>query len=593
MTRTLIEQLKYADDLYYNDVSGMSDTAYDTLKENAKKLYPNDPYFNTVGADVKSEKVQLPFVLGSLKKVKSDTVENWATGKGDIVVSDKMDGISFMATWENHKLVFAATRGNGSEGQDITNKLKYILPEIKIKERISLRGELLLTGDDHLKLGFKNRRNGVAGIIGRDDIYPEQLRMIRPIFYEILDCENIDVMYEDERLQYIEKLGLDVVPYSLVTNPNVETLTEILMEEKQNLIFDIDGLVLTKNDSVRENVLYPENKVAFKVNTDAVDATVTNIEWVLGRTGKVTPIVHIEPIELDGVTVSKATGFNYKFILDNALGIGSKIGIVRSGGVIPYITEVYETFGFDVPTECPSCKGELKLIGVDLVCKNKDCYDSKVRQITHFFKTMGSEFISDTTVTNLGVGSIEEMYELDELEIANIDGFGIKKAEQIVYEIKKTLTTTPDKLLAAFGISGIGKTLSVPILNKYTFDELFTIDSIKDIEGVGEILSDNLINNIGEFYNLYMFLKEKGLTFITKEKTSITGKVFTITGKLPMKRDEIVKMIVAKGGLVKGISKSTDYLITDDPNSGSTKNKKASAYGTAIIGWGEFLELAR
>lgn len=244
-----------------------------------------------------------------------------------------------------------------------------------------------------------------------------------------------------------------------------------------------------------------------------------------------------------------------------------------------------------VITNCPSCNGKLIWEGVDLVCGNIDCYDSKVRQIAHFFKTLGAEFFTETTVRNLGINSIEEAYELDELDIAGIEGFGIKKAEQIYFEIQKTLKTTPDKLLAAFGISGIGNTLATPILNKYDFNELFTVESIDDIEGVGEILSNNLVNNINNFKKLYEFLKEKGLEFIKKEKTNISGMVFTLTGKMPMKRDLITQMIVKKGGMVKGISKSTNYLVTDDPNSGSAKNKKAQSYGTKIIDFEGLMKL--
>jgi len=204
---------------------------------------------------------------------------------------------------------------------------------------------------------------------------------------------------------------------------------------------------------------------------------------------------------------------------------------------------------------------------------------------------MGSDYITETTIRNLGVSSIEAMYELDELEIASIEGFGIKKAEQVYYEIQKTLKVTPDKLLASFGISGIGKTLAPVILNKCTFDELFEVESIEGIEGIGEVLSMNLVNNINNFKPLYEYLLRKGLTFMKTEKSSISGLVFTLTGKMPMKRDVITRMITAKGGSVKGISKSTDYLVTDDPDSGSIKNKKAQSFGTKIIDFNELMEM--
>lgn len=594
MNKQLIEQLKTADELYNIGKSPMSDTSYDQLKETAKKLHPDDPYFKTVGSPVfKGKKIDLPFVLGSLDKVKTDTVEKWLSGKKEIIASYKLDGVSFMVTFDNGEIVFAATRGDGQEGQDITDKMKYILPKIEYKKHVSLRGELLLTGNDYKDMGFKNRRNGVAGLISREDVDIKDLMKITPIFYELLDVddENIIDGTENQRLYFIASIGLPVVFH--VTLPNVdqvEYLTEMIVISK-DMPFDCDGIVLTDNNSAREDVMFPENKVAFKVNTDAVKAKVIDVEWKLGRTGKLTPLVHIEPIELDGVTVSKATGFNYEFVAISGLGPSSSIGVVRSGGVIPFITEVFTETQINAPTVCPSCGSVLKHIGVDLVCQNKDCYDSKVRQIAHFFKTLGAEFFTETTVRNLGIESIEEAYELDELDIARIEGFGIKKAEQVYYEIQKTLKTTPDKLLASFGISGIGNTLSTPILAKYNFDDLFNIDCIEDVEGVGEILSNNLVNNINNFMDLYNFLKGKGLVFITKEKSNISGMVFTLTGTMPIKRDEIVKLITKKGGIVKGISKSTNYLVTDDPNSGSVKNRKAQSYGTTIIDFDGLMKL--
>lgn len=590
-----IQDLKKADRLYTDGTPMMTDTEYDILKDQVKKLYPNDPYFKTVGAPVfKGKKVDLPFVLGSLDKMKSDTVEKWLEDKGSIIASYKLDGVSFMVTYENGEVVFASTRGDGQEGQDITEKIKYILPKIDYKDHVSLRGELLLTGNDHKDMGFKNRRNGVAGLISKEDVTVENIMKITPIFYELLDTDDDEILNgtEANRLQFIASLGFDVVFHiELPRKTNAVTFLNEMIINSKEMPFDCDGLVLTVNSSIREDVMFPENKVAYKVNTEAVKATVVDVEWCLGRTGKVTPIIHIEPIELDGVTVSKATGFNYEFIASNGIGAGSVIGVVRSGGVIPYITEVFEWVYSVAPVKCPSCGEKLSVIGVDLICNNDDCYDSKVRQIAYFFKTLGADYFTETTVRNLGINSIEEAYELDELDIAGIEGFGIKKAEQIYFEIQKTLKTTPDKLLAAFGISGIGNTLATPILNKYAFDELFTINSVEGIDGVGEILSENLVNNINNFRGLYDFLKEKGLEFTMKEKSNITGMIFTLTGKMPMKRDIITKMIVKKGGMVKGISKSTNYLVTDDPNSGSAKNKKAQSYGTEIIDFNALMEL--
>lgn len=342
-----IQDLKKADRLYTDGTPMMTDTEYDILKDQVKKLYPNDPYFKTVGAPVfKGKKVDLPFVLGSLDKMKSDTVEKWLSDKDSVIVSYKLDGVSFMVTFDNGEVVFASTRGDGQEGQDITEKIKYILPKIDYKNHVSLRGELLLTGNDHLDMGFKNRRNGVAGLISKENVAVEDIMKITPIFYELLDVDDDEILNgtEANRLQFIASLGLDVVFHNKLPKEAkaVTYLNEMIISSKE-MPFDCDGLVVTVNNSIREDVMFPENKVAYKVNTEAVRAVVTDVEWVLGRTGKVTPIIHIEPIELDGVTVSKATGFNAQFIQDNKIQKGSVVGIIRANQVIPYITEIFSS----------------------------------------------------------------------------------------------------------------------------------------------------------------------------------------------------------------------------------------------------------
>jgi DNA ligase (NAD+) len=592
----LIENLIQADEFYANGEPYMTDTEYDNMKEHVRVMYPDHPYFQTVGVlSTKGEKVKLPYILGSLNKVKIDdnTVYNFIKNKGKLIASHKLDGVSVLVEFNNGKVVFAATRGDGEYGQDITEKIKKIIRKITYKGNVILRGEMLLTGKDHLRMGFKTRRNGVAGLINRDDINIDDLMKIRVVFYELIyvDMDRFTNETEQVRLDFIGSLNLETVFYVFVPEYNSIDFLLDMYKKTKNLDYDCDGIVLTKNTSIRENVKYPENKVAFKVNTDAVRVNVVDVEWNIGRTGKITPTILIEETVIDGVEIRKATGFNYDFVATNGLGAGSKVGLIRSNSVIPYITEVFTKGKMNIPEKCPSCNGELIIDGVELLCNNKNCYESKVKKIAHYFKTMGSDFITETTIRNLGVSSIEEMYELDELEIASIEGFGIKKAEQVFYEIQKTLNTTPDKLLASFGISGIGKTLSTPILNKYNFDDLFTLVKIDNIEGIGEILSDNFVNEINNFKGLYTFLSERGLKFIEKEKSSITGMIFTLTGKMPLKRDVITKMITSKGGFVKGISKSTNYLVTDDTTSGSNKNEKAKEYGVEIISFETLLKM--
>lgn len=589
-----IELLKKYDRAYEEGNPLVSDLEYDDLKERTKSEFPTASYFETVGSDVGS-KVTLPFIMGSLKKLNVNTIDKWIKKiNDDIVISAKMDGVSIICTWDGGVLESAYTRGNGYEGQDITEKAKYFVSKyIAYKKRITLRGECLLD-ERYAELGFKNKRSGVAGMLNRDDINAKELNYITVLFYEIVDMEDMPDT-EIMRFDKIARIGLLYPWYDIIEVKKLSNIPEYMKNKLtllKNAAYDIDGIVITKNKSERESVFYPENKVAFKVNMEFVKTTVESIEWNTGRTKRITPTVLVSPTTIGGVTIRRVTGFNADYISLNNIGIDTTLNICRSGDVIPFISEILEPTGCDIPKVCPSCGSKTFKSGVDIVCKNPNCHSSLIKQIAHFFKTLGSDYITETTVENLNVNSINEMYELEELDIAGIDGFGIKKAEQIYHEIQKTLKTRPELLLAAFGISGIGKTLAPVILEQYTFDELFDTDNIDGVDGVGDILSENLVNNINDFKDLYIFMKGMGLEFMKKDTTSsVNGKVFAITGVLPLKRNEVIKMITNKGGIVKSMSKGTNYLITDDTESGSVKNKKALEMGTEVISFDELITI--
>jgi len=307
------------------------------------ELDPTNEYFSLVGAKVTSrKKAKLPYVLGSLTKMKSDKVMDWIKKKGnEVIVSAKLDGASIYVEWENGKVIFASTRGDGYEGQDITEKAKFFVPDIPTKNKVCLRGEALLVGDSYKRLGFTNRRNGVAGLLNRDDVSPEDLYEIDVVFYEYIN--NDSYIFEYERLNYIEWFGLNVVPYTSYSTPTLERLNILLFEYKNNCKYDVDGLVITRTRSSRENAYYPLNKIAYKVNEEAVKVKVIGIEWNVGRSGRIVPTVLIEPTIINDTTIARATGFNAKYIQDNKIKEGSIIGVIRSGEVIPYITEVFKS----------------------------------------------------------------------------------------------------------------------------------------------------------------------------------------------------------------------------------------------------------
>lgn len=596
-----IEKLREYDKLYFESgTSPISDTDYDLLKNEAKNEFPNDPYFNEVGYKSTYKTIKLPFVMGGLEKVDLETVDKWINQKDDIIiVSDKLDGNSILVSWENGKLVFAASRGDENEGQNILEKARFFIPEIPVKEKVTLRGEVVLLGKIHEELGFKNRRNGVTGLLRRDEINPEHLKLLSVYFYEVVECPTHN-LNEYERFSYISQiLDLDIPQVYMIHNDEKQNakkiLTEYIVWTKENAEYDIDGLVLTFNESTRENVKYPKNKVKFKVNENSVKTKVLDIEWNVTRTGYLKPVILIEPVDINGVTVSRVSAFNYSYIKKFNIGKNSIIGIVRSGDVVPYITEIFEESSKEdmiIPEKCPECGSVLLEIGKELHCTNDDCYLKNVRKLTHFFTTMGCEEISMMTFKNLGVEFIQEVYLLNEEYIETIPGFGKKKAQKIISEIKKTLKVKPETLLEAFGIPMIGKTLSKELCDKFDFDELFEIKD-PEVLGLGSITSETFINNINKCKDLYLFLKSFGLKFEEKmeiQSDSLNGMSFELTGKGPMERDAIKNLIESKGGKVKGISTNSSYLVTNDLDSKSGKMKKAEKLQIPVITYNELFE---
>ena len=251
----------------------------------------------------------------------------------------------------------------------------------------------------------------------------------------------------------------------------------------------------------------------------------------------------------------------------------------------------------NLPTHCPSCGFVLQWTetNTDLYCPNTDgCFAQMIYRIENFLLAHEVEEITATTIRKLGVMDIEELYTMDEFDISRIDGMGMKKAETILRELKKTLNTTEEKLLKSFGIPGIGDTASKMIVNKFnSFDSLFTIskEGFMEIEGIGEIMADNLVRGLRKNSSLYYFLIGHGLKFAAKASTGLQGMIFTLTGKSDISRNDLTKMISSHGGMVKGISKTTNFLVTDDVTTGTSKTKKALQYGTRIITYSDLLNM--
>jgi DNA ligase (NAD+) len=342
----LKEQIKKANEAYRTGDPLISDNEYDLLLEKLEDemgFIEFEEFKQTLTE--KNGTIKLDYVLGSLKKFKFEEPEElykWIKAQRitSIFASLKVDGCSFNASWRNGILVMCSSRGDGDTGTNWTDKAKYILPTvIDFKQDLDIRGEFTLTDDSHIQLGYKNRRNGTVGIMNKDEIEPHKLKHVKAICYEVLSG-NMDI--EDQFL-FLSDKNFEVPRffiYKTITSTHHEHLKAFYLAAKEEANYDIDGLVLSMPTYTREDVFFPEAKIAFKMNADGVDAEVLYVEWNMSKGGLFKPVVVIKPTTINGTTIGRVTGFNAKYILDNEIKAGTIVSIIRSGEVIPKIIGV-------------------------------------------------------------------------------------------------------------------------------------------------------------------------------------------------------------------------------------------------------------
>lgn len=597
-------------ELYYNKDPLISDDEFDKLIENLRFLSPSSPVLKQVGALPKRNKIVLPVILGSLDKTGITNILPWMAKQDDTIFgSYKLDGTSVYAEWTYGILTMLSTRGNSTVGEDIlfkSNKLQLLPTKLPKLITVASRGEATIIGK--IPKGYKTRRSAANGIINRDDL--QGADKVSIVFYELIKHPKLPKT-EASRFKAMKELGLTVPANFIFSIPEItkkpkyviQYLTDILTE-KAKLDYDMDGIVLTKNISERENIKYPKLKVAFKIDTAPTSTTISSIEWNVTRTGRLIPIMHIDMIEVEGVEINHPSGHNYSYIKQKKMGVGAVVEVVRSGDVIPYIKGVIKpSTKITMPKRCPSCDSILGFSGVDLVCNNKKCRGQKIANVEYFIKTLGTENISTPTLEKLNVDSIKKFYLLEKEDITSTDGLGDISADTIIEERNKTLRTTPDRLLAAFGISLIGLKNAKKITDIYfptqlKFKRMFGLpknklsDMIIDITGLGPAVAGNFSRNIKKFEPLYKFLKSLGLKFEIIDKTNrLQGKSFQFTGTMELSRDKFEMMVLNHGGRLSSVTKKLDYLVVADVNTTSTKAARARELGIKIITEKHFMKL--
>lgn len=605
----LQKRIQEASQKYYTDgTSDVSDAQFDNMLEELKKEDPNSPLLG-VGHGYKPEldttpgaKVKHKYgTAGSL-----DKCHNWKefpnNQKGQpIWASLKLDGISVVLYYESGKLVRGLTRGDGTIGIDITAKVRRILPdEINDKEFTgAVRGEILMKHsnfeiyqNEHPEA--KNPRNTTAGLINSKEI-ADDLQYLDIVVYTVVGHENICPIlrtYSSMR-QWLDGNFALCAPAIYLSNELSEDNMSARMEELNNLWradgYPSDGIVLTNNDAIQSLDEIKYTASAFKFKAESKVTKIIGIEWNLTKTKYLVPRINVETVELSGTNVSWATGFNAQNMRDRGLGVGAEVSILKSGEIIPWIEEVVLPVECELPTHCPCCGSELEWNGVHLQCPNLECADADIQDVLVWMKHIAPwDGLGDT----LKLTFLEEMFG-DNITISEIYMHGpFAESELQTGLVKKTefrkmfnaLFTNRVKLCDAIQALNIPRFGDVTSRKLAEYPELVA-DAMNEVlhEYPGQVIGvancESMIKHKDKFHRL-TYIKDNIIW--EEQKIEQRGKV-AITGKLSVKRAQFENELRLAGYTPSSIAKDTKFLITDDPNSSSSKNQKADEWGIMKI----------
>ena len=617
---------------YYTSESTVSDAEFDSLVEYYETKF-NESFFY-IGP---TGKVQLPVYLGSLDKCKEDGALNifkkriteyhssynimnptYNKYPNQVIVMEKIDGLSCLLEIVGRE-VKLYTRGDGYNGTNISclrddlnlgfsfSKLKTYIPTYE--ESILIRGEIVIKKDVFEKKyskNFKNARNFTSGVVNSKTKDYSMVQDLSFIAYEYMNEFN------GNKLSLLESLGFEVPKYEVcdVRTINKEVLTKMYEQYKKNAAYDIDGLVvddmLKHKESSGDN---PKYTIAFKVNTEFSNATVEYVEWNISKNGIIKPRVKIEPIELNGVRITFATGFNAKFINDHNIGRGTIVQITRSGDVIPHIQKVVKS----TLAEFPDYDYEWNETGVDIVSVDKDTKEQWVKKISYMFSILDIKGLKEGVLSKLyegGIDTDEKLFTLTSERVKKIQGFENKAGDNVIEGIKTMRSTmTLQKLMSGCCIfENFGERKITKILDNISYVE----ECIKENKKVNkEKLREKLekigfhktgemfiekINEFQEYYNkvkeYFEFKSEEYIEFefVDEVEEKVSSIKLTETICMTGFRDKELQKKAEKLGckFVDTVSKNTTILLVKDFEKSSTKMEKAKSLGIRIMSKEEF-----
>lgn len=642
--KELSELLKKASKAYYQENKEiMSNLEYDRLYDELCQLEQDTGIVLagsptvTVGYEaleaLPKERHEAPML--SLGKTKERAELAAFAGAHEVLVSWKLDGLTVVLTYQNGSLTKAVTRGNGEIGEVITNNAKVFqnIPlQIAYKGELILRGEAVITYSEFERINeeiedaearYKNPRNLCSGSVRQLNNEITANRHVRFYAFSLVKADGVEFANtRSAQFEWLKGQGFEVVEYRMANASNIEETVEYFADKILHYDIPSDGLVVTYNDiaygqSLGRTAKFPRDSIAFKWQDETRETTLLEIEWSPSRTGLINPVAIFEPVELEGTTVSRASVHNISIMKGLKLGIGDTITVYKANMIIPQIAEnLTESCNIEIPSRCPACGGATEVRCINevetLYCTNEQCSAKKIKSFTLFVSrdAMNIEGLSEATLEKMiakgYIHTFADIFHLDvhRDDIVEMEGFGEKSYMNLMQSIVKAKDTTLPRLIYSLGIPNIGVANAKLICQHFAHDieaiRNSSIEELSAIEGLGAVIAASVQNYFADEVNasaLDALLAEVNIALPQEntEEMTLTGKTFVITGSVEhfANRSELKAYIEAHGGKVTGsVTKKTDYLINNDTESTSSKNKKARELEIPILSEQAFLELA-
>ncbi len=617
----------YEYDQLYDELQGLEQELGTTLASS-----PTIHVGYEVLSELPKERHERPML--SLDKTKDVGRLREFLGDQKAVISWKLDGLTIVLTYRNGELEKAVTRGNGEVGEVITSNARVFrnLPlRIPFTGELVLRGEAVIGYKDFEKINdeiedvdarYKNPRNLCSGSVRQLNSEITAQRNVRFYAFTLVRADGVDLhnsrLYQ---MDWLSSQGFDVVEHHPVTVETIEGEVKWFADHIEKNDIPSDGLVLVYDDiaygeSLGTTAKFPRDSFAFKWADEIRETTLLEIEWSPSRTGLINPVAVFEPVELEGTTVSRASVHNISIMEELELGVGDRIQVYKANMIIPQIAENLTRSGVrDIPRTCPVCGGETRVNMENetktLVCTNPKCQAKHIKSFALFVSrdAMNIEGLSEATlekfIMNGFIKDFTDIFHLDryEEEIKSMDGFGEKSYLKLQAGVQNARVTTLPRLVYSLGIPNIGSANAKVICRALGNDPErvmnATAEELAEISGVGEVIAGTYVQYFADEEHREIFRRLLGEVEIPKEEEpeggqDLSGVNFVITGSVEhfANRGEVKEEIERRGGKVTGsVTSKTNYLINNDVNSTSSKNRKARELGIPIISEEEFLKM--